>query len=129
MWSCEGSKILGPDGFYFLFVKKCWHFIIEDVISCFNDFHSGAVLSKSFDSSFLTLISKLSNPLGLDDYRHICLVDFIYKFLSKWLASRTKRVLFYIIFQSQSAFVPGKQLVDGMLVSNEVVDFTNKEGR
>ncbi|XP_058725807.1 uncharacterized protein LOC131597111 [Vicia villosa] len=65
IWSCDGSK----------------------------NFHSGAVLSKSITPSFLTLIPKKSNPLGLDDYRMICLVGCIYKIISKLLACRIKKVL------------------------------------
>lgn len=129
MWCCECLKSPGPDEFCLLFVNKCWCFLKEDVISCFKDFHSGAIFSKLITSYFLILILKSSNPLGLDDYRPICLVVCIYKVLYKELASRIKRVLVSIISQSQSAFVPGRQLLDGVLVTNEVVNFPTKEVR
>lgn len=53
VWSCEGSKSPGPDGYSLLSIKKCWKFIKKDVVSCFRDFHCGEVLSKSIISSFL----------------------------------------------------------------------------
>ncbi|XP_058769267.1 uncharacterized protein LOC131643129 [Vicia villosa] len=73
VWSCDGSKSLGPDGMSLLFIKSCWNYIKKDAFAFLKYFHSGAVLSKSITSSFLTLILKVSNPLGLDDYRPICL--------------------------------------------------------
>lgn len=117
IWSCEGSKSLGPDDMSLLFFKKCWSFIKDDVCACFQDFRSGAVLSKSITSSFLTLIPKSSNPMGLDDYRPIFLVGSIHKIFSKLFASRIKKILHNIISPSQTAFVSGRQLVDGVLVA------------
>ncbi|XP_058765925.1 uncharacterized protein LOC131639447 [Vicia villosa] len=103
--------------------------IEEDVLACFNSFFSGAVLSKCITSSFIALIPKNSNPLVLDDYRPICLVGSIYKMVSKLLACRIKKVLPSIISNCQSAFVPGRQMMDGVLIANELVDFASKEGK
>ncbi|XP_058759392.1 uncharacterized protein LOC131632671 [Vicia villosa] len=87
----------------------------------------GSSLAKSITSSFLALIPKSNNPLGLDDYRPICLVGSIHKIISKALAGRIKQVIGKVISSSQSAFVPGRQLLDGALVANELVDYASKE--
>ncbi|XP_058751960.1 uncharacterized protein LOC131625078 [Vicia villosa] len=47
--------------------------------------------------------------------------------LSKFLAARLKWVLGSIISESQSSFVPGRNLLDGVLVANEIVDYATKE--
>ncbi|XP_058762006.1 uncharacterized protein LOC131635401 [Vicia villosa] len=91
-----------------------------------RDFHKYGRLSKAIISSFLTLIPKCDNPLGLDEFRPICLVGCVYKVISKLLASRLKRVLDPIVSVNQSAFVPGRLLLDGVLVANEVVDHAKK---
>ncbi|XP_058756958.1 uncharacterized protein LOC131630185 [Vicia villosa] len=69
VWSCDGSKSMGPDGISLLFFKKCWSFVKEDVVSCFNSFYSGTVFSKAITSSFLTLVPKKDNPVDLDDFK------------------------------------------------------------
>ncbi|XP_058747155.1 uncharacterized protein LOC131620159 [Vicia villosa] len=129
VWNCGGEKSPGPDGYSFLFLKKCWHITKVDFVNFFKSFFEGNFISKTVCSSFLTLIPKCKNPLSLDDYRPICLVGCMYKVVVKLLAGRLKGVLNSIISNSQSVFVPGRQLLDGVLVANEVVDFARKEGK
>lgn len=127
IWNCDGSKSLGPDDYSILFEKKCWTFIKNDIMSCFGDFHLEVVLSKLVTSTFLTLIPEKDNPLDLDDYRPICLVGCIYKIILKVLAGRLKKVIRGIISSSQSAFVPGRQILDGVVIANKLVDYANKK--
>ncbi|XP_058759359.1 uncharacterized protein LOC131632631 [Vicia villosa] len=47
--------------------------------------------------------------------------------VAKLLPGRLKGVLNSIISSCQSAFVPGRQLLDGVLVANDVVDYAKKE--
>lgn len=129
VWSCGGSKSPGPEGDSLLFFKKCWNIVKTDVICFFNHFFLGGNISKGITSSFLTLIPKSKNLLGLDDYRPICLVGSLYKVIANRLAERIKVVLNSIISPCHSAFVPGRQMLDGVVVANEVVDFAWKEGR
>ncbi|XP_058774298.1 uncharacterized protein LOC131648566 [Vicia villosa] len=102
IWDCDGLKSLGPDGYSFFFIKKCWDFMQVEFINCFRCFHREALLSRAITSSFLTLILKSPNPLGLDDYRPICLVGCVYKAISKLLASRLKKVLGSIVLKCES---------------------------
>lgn len=69
------------------------------------------------------LIPKSQNPLSLDDYRLICM----YKVVAKLLVGRLKRILYLLISLSQSAFFLGRKMLEGVLVSNEVVDYAKKE--
>jgi hypothetical protein len=122
----DGSKSPGPDGFNFAFVKEFWYLIKDEVGIMFDQFYASEVLPKNMLAFFVTLIPKVSSPLELKDYRPICLLGCLYKLLAKVLARRLAGVMNTIISPSQSAFLKGRHLVDGVLVVNELVDFAKK---
>ena len=125
----DGNKSLGPDGFNFAFFKEFWYLLKHEIRIMFDQFHANESLPKSFLSFFVTLFPKVKVPLSLKEYRPISLLGSLYKFLSKVLAARLSKVMNSIIFVSQSAFLKGRHLVDGVLVVNEVVDLAKKSKR
>ncbi|PNX75860.1 cysteine-rich receptor-like protein kinase, partial [Trifolium pratense] len=126
IWSCDGNKSPGPDGFNLNFFKVCWHIVKKDVMNFLGEFHEKAVLPKALTASFLTLVPKKDHPQDLFDYRPICLIGSVYKILSKILANRLKRVLEKLISKCQSAFLPQRQILDGVVVLNEVIDLAKR---
>jgi hypothetical protein len=127
--SSDGNKSPGPDGFNFAFYKEFWHLLKHEIRIMFDQFHANEVIPKSFLSFFVTLIPKVDTPLTLSHYRPISLLGSLYKLLSKVLAKRLSKVMNSIISASQSAFLKGRHLVDGVLVVNEVVDLAKKAKR
>ncbi|GAU48137.1 hypothetical protein TSUD_293770 [Trifolium subterraneum] len=89
-------------------------------------FHENSFLPKALTASFLTLIPKKDHPQNLFDYCPICLIGSLYKILSKLLASWMKRVLGKLISNCQSAFLPQRQILDGVLVLNEIIDLAKR---
>jgi len=69
------------------------------------------------------------SPFSLRDFRPISLLGCLYKLLSKVLAARLSKIMSSIISTSQSTFVKGQHLVDGVLVVNEVVGLAKKLNR
>lgn len=123
---CDGCKAPGPDGFNLECIKKCWPVMKNEIISMIQEFHTNAKLLSGINSSFLVLIPKKDNPLGLGDYRPISLVSSIYKILAKILSRRMKEVLPAVINEVQSAFVSGRHILDGVMIANEVIDGWHK---
>jgi hypothetical protein len=80
-------------------------------------------------SYFLALIPNVKSPQCLSDFRPISLLGCIYKLLAKVLAARLASVLGPLIAETQSAFLKGRQLVDGVVVVNEVIDLAKKTGK
>jgi hypothetical protein len=124
IWNCDGNKSPGPDGFNFL--KACWDIVKGDFLNFINEFHSNAFLPKGFTATFLALIPKKDHPQELSDYRPISLIGCAYKVLSKILASRLKQVLGKLISICQSAFLPKRQILDGVVVINELIDLAKR---
>ncbi|GAU16263.1 hypothetical protein TSUD_298950 [Trifolium subterraneum] len=126
VWRCDGNKSPGPDGFNLHFFKVCWPIVKKDLMNFLAEFHEKAALPKVVTASFLTLIPKKDHPHDLFDYRPICFIGSLYKILSKILANRLKKVLGKLISSCQSAFLPQRQISDGVLVLNEVIDLAKR---
>jgi hypothetical protein len=94
----------------------------HDVMAFVTEFHVNAFLPKAMTASFLTLVPKKDHPQGFFDYRPICLIESLY---TKLLANRLKRVL-GMISPCQSAFLLQRQILDGVVVLNELIDLATR---
>ncbi|GLT27528.1 hypothetical protein SLA2020_025150 [Shorea laevis] len=127
IWDCDNSKALGPNGFNFSFVKAYWEVIKEDVVEFLQDFQDNSKLVRGINNSFIVLVPKVDNPQKIEEYRPISLIGVMYKILAKILANRIKKVVDEIIGEEQMAFLRGRQLIDGVVIANEVVDEARKK--
>lgn len=102
----------------------------EDVIGFIQEFHRNSKLPQAMISSFLALIPKIDNPQGLDEYTPIYLIGCMYKVISKILASRMRKVIRKIVSSTQTTFINGRQILDGvLLVTNEIIDYASRENK
>jgi len=122
IWDCDSFKRPGPDGISFAFIKQFLELLKDDFKRFLTEFHCNGKLTKGINSTFIALITKVVSPQRLNDFRPISLVGSTYKVLAKVLANRLRSVIGSVIFDSQSAFVKGKQILDGILIANEVVN-------
>jgi hypothetical protein len=127
--SCDGFKSPGPDGFNFAFIKSIWELMKGEVRVLFDQFHGNVCLPSSIFSYFITLIPKVKDPQFLGDFRPISLLGCVYKLVSKVLAARLAKVIDFLIPKTQSAFIKGRYIVDGVVAVNEVIDYAKKSNR
>ncbi|GJT16455.1 RNA-directed DNA polymerase, eukaryota, reverse transcriptase zinc-binding domain protein [Tanacetum coccineum] len=75
------------------------------------------------------LIPKIPDANLVKDFRPISLIGSIYKIIAKILANRLISVLGDIVSDVQSAFITGRQMLDGPFILNEVLQWCTKKKR
>ncbi|XP_058776602.1 uncharacterized protein LOC131650919 [Vicia villosa] len=105
--------------------NRCWSFVSE-VDAFVRDFHARGKLPKAITASFLALIPKGDNPQSVDDFRPICLVGCLYRLIAKLLAARIRLIIGKLISFNQSSFIKQRQILDGILLLNEAIDFVKR---
>lgn len=78
------------------------------------------------NSSFITMVPKVQDPLTLNDFQPISLIGCMYKIIAKILAIWLKGVVGYNIDELQTAFVEGRNILDGPLIVNEICTWAKK---
>lgn len=99
----------------------------SDVVRAIIYFHKANKFPNGCNSSFITLIPKVTDPVFIKDYRPISLIASLYKIISKLLANRIAGVVGDLISCEQSAFVKGRQIMDGPMILNEVLNWCKKK--
>ena len=72
----------------------------------------------------MVLAPKVKSSFTLKEFWHISILGSLYKLLSKVLVARFSRVMNDIKFKL--AFFKGRNLVDGVIIINEVVDLAKR---
>ncbi|XP_071698919.1 uncharacterized protein [Rutidosis leptorrhynchoides] len=120
---CASNKAPGPDGFNMRFFKKFWAIIRDDLVQAINWFWLTGEISEGCNSSFITLIPKKKDPVNLNEYRPISLIRSYYKIIAKLLSIRIPKVIPSLVGFEQSAFIRGRNIMDGALIANETFDY------
>ncbi|GJW52054.1 RNA-directed DNA polymerase, eukaryota [Tanacetum coccineum] len=116
----------GPHGFTFEFFRKFWAVVGPDLCTAVEWFFDHGSFSIGCNSSFIALIPKTLDPKIVSDYRPICLIGSLYKVVTKIIATRLSTVIFDLISDAQTAFLPNRQILDGPFIINELLSRCKK---
>ena len=103
------------------FFKNCWEILKGDIINMFKDFHEGLFDIKWLNYGVITLVAKLKEANSIKQYMPICLLNVDYKCFTKVLTNRLVPIATKIIGESQTGFVKGRNILDGVVVLHEVL--------
>ncbi|GJT58097.1 RNA-directed DNA polymerase, eukaryota, partial [Tanacetum coccineum] len=129
VWNCGSDRAPGPDGFTFKFFKTFWDVIQNDVVRFVREFFQSACFPKGCNSSFIALIPKIGDAKFVSDFRPISLIGCQYKIIGKLLANRLSTVIGSCVSFEQSAFIKGRNILDGPLVLNECMAWYRKRSK
>ncbi|GKC25373.1 putative RNA-directed DNA polymerase, eukaryota, reverse transcriptase zinc-binding domain protein [Tanacetum coccineum] len=127
VWDCGEERAPGPDGFTFKFFKTFWDTIQPDVVRFVRDFFQLGYFPKGCNSSFIALIPKVGDAKFVSEFRPICLIGCQYKIIGKILANRLSRVIGSCVSVEQTAFIKGRNILDGPLILNECMAWYRKK--
>jgi hypothetical protein len=83
IFGMDGNKAPRLDEFSLAFFQACWDVLKEDIMAVFSNFHAHGKFEKSLNSTFISLIPKVSGAAELKDFHPVSLVSRIYKIISK----------------------------------------------
>ena len=121
VWDCGSDKAPGPDGFTFEFFRKFWYLVEDDVVAAIQEFFASSVFPRGCNPSFIALIPKVPSAVLVKDFRPISLIGCQLKIVGKILSNRLVTVIDGLVSTEQSAFVKGRQILDGPMILNEVL--------
>ncbi|KAK1683865.1 hypothetical protein QYE76_044713 [Lolium multiflorum] len=111
----------GPDGLPVIFFKTFWPLVRRGILHILNDFVLGRIDIARLNFGILSLIPKVPGADQITQFRPIALINVIFKIVSKAYAARLDPVANRIISANQTAFIKGRNILDGPLALIEII--------
>lgn len=123
------DKVSGPDGFNPTFFQQYRSIFGRDVFNCCKEWLEVGSFAVNLRDMNVVLIMKKENACRIRDLHPIAFCNVLYKILTKVLANRLKSILLGLMSENQSAFIPGKNIINNVLVAFEVIHYMNSKKR
>ena len=86
LFQMEKNKAAGPDKIPIEFYQHCWEIIKDDVLDIFGEFHTGKLEVSRLNYGIITLLPKVQDAEKIQQFRPICLLNCLYKWITKVLS-------------------------------------------
>jgi hypothetical protein len=120
VFQMKHNKTPGPVGFSVEFYQVFWSLIKDDLMAMFRDFHTGNLPLFRLNFGIITLLPK-EEVKKIQQYRPICMLNVSFKIFTKVLANRLTSMACRITKPLQSAFLPGRYILEGVVVLHETI--------
>jgi hypothetical protein len=122
----EKNKATGPDKVPIEFYQGCWKIIRGDIIELFDDFYNHRVDISRINYGIITLLPKIKEANKIQQFRPICLLNCLYKLITKTLTLRLELVADKLIHSTQTAFMKKRNIVSGIMCLHEILHETKR---
>lgn len=120
-------KTPGPDGLCTELYKCFWSKLKIPLWDAMRESWKFG-FDKQMLRSLITLIGKKDrDPLDIDNWRPISLLNVDYKIIAKTIANRLKKILPFIIDIDQKGFVPGRYIGENIMDLLGTIDYCDKQ--
>jgi len=126
LFQMEKNKAAGPDSIPIKFYQSCWDIVKNDIMNIFHEFHSGVLDVSRINYGIITLLPKILEAEKIQQFRPICLLNCLYKLITKVLTLRLEKVADKKILNTQSAFLKGRNIMNGVLALHEILHETKR---
>ena len=94
------------------FYKTFWRLLKKPLFDCYLESTDRGQLSTSQKRGIITTIYKGNNTrrVDLNNWRQIMLTNVNYKIVTKVLATRLQKIIKYLLNESQSGLIKGRQI-------------------
>jgi hypothetical protein len=117
----EHNKAPGPDGFPAEFYQTFWDTIRVDLMDLFSSHHAGQLELFRLNFGEIILLPKVNEAERIQQYRPICLLNVSFRIFTKVATIRLNTVADHVVRPSQTAFMQGRNILDGVVVLHEAV--------
>lgn len=110
------------------FFKKSWNVIGEDITNLIFDFFKENVLPISINETLITHIPKELGSRRVEQFRPISLCNEIYKIISKYLPTDSRKFSPYVLVKNNLHF-QGRQIVENIILAGECIKSLQSKAR
>ena len=121
VFQMEHNKAPGPDGFPAEFYQCFWDMIKADLVQLFNQLHAENLDIARLNFGEIILLPKTKEASCIQQYRPICLLNVSFKIFTKVATNRLNGVADHVVKPTQTAFMQGRNILDGVVVLHETV--------
>src|SRR5574344_1317365 len=95
----------------------------------FHDFHTGDLPIYSLNFGTIILLPKCKEATKIQQYRPICLLNVSFKIFTKVATNRIALVAQKVISQTQTAFLSGRNILEGVVVLHETIHELHRKNK
>jgi hypothetical protein len=121
VFQMEHNKAPCSDGFPAEFYQNFWEVIKLDLLELFSSLHSGQLELFRLNFGEIILLPKVNDAERIQQYRPICLLNVSFNIFTKVATIRLNTVADHVVHPSQTAFMQGRNILDGVAILHETV--------